>query len=76
MEQVIKNMNTLKMFQRKGFVIFHEHTGTKISGLYTNKTHTCYYIDDAKIFDYKGYHYYPKFFSGCFNPYLVRIKKD
>jgi len=70
--KVVRNMNLLKSLERQGFIEFCAQTGTKISGLYSNKTFTCYYINEAPDqFTYKGRTFGQKYFSGCFYPYLV-----
>ncbi len=71
--KTVKNMNTLKAMQKKG-VIFCNQTGSKISGLYSNKLFTCYYVDSAPlIFEYKGNIYGEKYFDGCFYPFVVEL---
>ena len=71
--RVVKNMNTLKAFEKRGLVIFCSDTGTKITGLYGGNSFTCYYIDSACNFEHKGKKYREKYFSGCFYPYLVEV---
>ena len=73
MKQVVKNMNTLKAMERKGFIKLHNQTGSKITGLYGGRSFTCYYIDEGRYsFEYKGRKYGVEFFSGCFCPYVVK----
>ena len=73
--KVVKNLNTLKAMAKMGFVEFCDQTGEKIKGLYSSKTFTCYYVDDANMsFQYKGKTYERKFFDGCFYPYVVEIE--
>ena len=71
--RIVKNMNTLKAFEKRGLVTFCRDTGTKIEGLYSSKKFTCYYIDEAKSFEHKGKKYREKYFSGCFYPYLIEV---
>ena len=71
---VVKNMNTLKAMEKLGLVKFCEQTGEKITGLYSSRGFTCYYVDEAKInFMYKGKKYTQEYFSGCFFPYVVEV---
>lgn len=74
---IVRNIATLKRFEKKGLIKLHRQTGTKITGLNGGKPFTCYYIDSAKTFEENGYKYYEEYFSGCFFPYLVyeKIKK-
>lgn len=68
----VTNMDTLKAMQRLGFIKLHPQTGTKITGLYSKKYFTCYYVDDGLYdFCYKGKKYGVTYFSGCFYPYVV-----
>ena len=70
--KVVKNANLLRSMEKQGLIMFHPQTLTKITGLYSSKKFTCYYIDEAPYrFVYKGRTYGQKFFSGCFCPYLV-----
>ena len=72
--QVIQNLNTLKAMARAGHINLHNQTGSKIQGLYSTKTFTCYYVDEGKgKFEYKGKTYGVKYFDGCFCPYVVQI---
>lgn len=70
--KIVENLNTLKAMERKGLITFHNQTGTKIQGLYSDQKFTCYYIADGlSNFDYKGKKYSTRYFSGCFCPYVV-----
>lgn len=73
--EVVKNIRTINMFAKMGLLNPCDQTGTKIKGLYGGKSFTCTYIWDVpKPFEYKGFMYREKYFSGCFYPYLVRTK--
>ena len=72
--RIVKNLNTLKAMANRGLIEFHEHTGTKINGLYGGNSFTCYYVWDGKSnFQYKGQNYGIKYFDGCFCPYVVKL---
>lgn len=72
--KIVKNLNTLKAMQRLGFIKFHHQTGEQITGLYSSKKFTCYYVDDGKyFFTYKGKKYGTTYISGCFCPYVVEL---
>lgn len=73
--KLVCNMNTLKMLERNGFITLHPHTGYKIRGLYSNKTFTCYYIDEYKsrIFKFRGKEYTVEYVDGCFYPYVFEL---
>ena len=74
MTTLVKNLNTLKAMERKGLIKLHPQTGTKITGLYSSKYFTCYYVDEGiSNFEYKGAKYQTKYFSGCFFPYVVKV---
>jgi hypothetical protein len=74
--QVVRNVKTLKAMAEKGLIKLLPETGTKIKGLYSNKTFPCVYVDDYGDgvhggFEYKGVKYRLKYFSGCFYPYVA-----
>lgn len=70
----VRNINTLRAMERRGFIKLHNQTGSKITGLYSKNTFTCYYIDEGlSFFDYNGKKYGVRFFSGCFCPYVVEL---
>jgi hypothetical protein len=71
--EVVHDIRLLKAMQKQGLIKFHHQTGTKITGLYGGKPFVCTYIDEAPVrFEFKGQIYGYKYFSGCFNPYIVR----
>lgn len=73
--EVVKNINLLKTFQKKGFITFHLQTGTKITGLYSSEEFICCYVDDGKYkFEHRNKKYGIKYFNGCFCPYVVEYK--
>lgn len=76
--KTVKNLNTLKAMQKRGLIKFCDQTGEKITGLYTNKLFTCYYIDEATnpYFTYKDKEYKEQYFDGCFMPFVVEIIKN
>jgi hypothetical protein len=77
--EVVKNMNTLKAMKDLEFIKFHEQTGTKITGLYSDEEFTCYYIDEEgknaplRRFKYNENDYEIKYIDGCFCPYVFKI---
>lgn len=72
--EIVKNMNTLKAMAKKGLIELHAQTGSKIQGLYSRNSFTCYYVWDGKYkFEFKGQNYGIKYFDGCFCPYVVRL---
>ena len=69
--KAVTNIKSLRKMEAIGFITLHPQTGTKITGLYSNKKFTCYYIDDGKPeFEYNGKKYAVKYVSGCFCPYV------
>ena len=73
MYEIVKNMNILKAMERQGFITLHEQTGTRITGLYSKRKFTCYYIDEGNhTFEYKGDIYHTKYIDGCFCPYVFK----
>jgi hypothetical protein len=82
--QTVKNLNTLKAMERLGHIKLHPQTGSKITGLYSSKKFTCYYVDDgASSFDYKGKKYgvksfynYHSIFDGGFAPYVIKLQNS
>ena len=74
-QEIVKDMRILNPLIKKGLVIPCTQTGTKITGLYSEKSFTCCYVDDVpKRFEHNGYSYYREYLSGCFYPYVVRTK--
>lgn len=72
--KIVRNMNMLKSMQKKGFIELHHQTGRKITGLYSNKEFTCYYVDAGMLFfKYNGKKYTTKYFDGCLFPYIVEV---
>lgn len=71
--KVVKNARLLKNMEAKGLITFAPQTLSKIQGLYSSRTFTCYYIDDAPLskFTYNKRTFGRMYFSGCFFPYLV-----
>lgn len=73
--QVVRNISLLKKFKKLGFVEFHQQTGKKITGLYSDEQFTCTYVWNGKYsFEYDNEKYGIKYFSGCFMPYVVCYK--
>jgi hypothetical protein len=73
--KIVKNLNTLKDMERKGFIGLHPDTGMKVKALYSNKKFTCYYVEDGLLdFTYKNKRYLTKYVSGCFCPYVFEIE--
>lgn len=72
--QTVRNMNTLKAMAKAGFIELHKQTGTKIKGLYSPNSFTCYYVYEGHFnFWYKGEAYGVRYFDGCFYPYVVKL---
>lgn len=73
--KIVKNMNTLKAMRKRGLISFCNDTGKKITGLYSNNKHTCYYVDDSASgfnqFEYNNKQYKLEYLSGCFYPYII-----
>jgi hypothetical protein len=71
--KIVKDLDMLQdMRQHK--VVFHEHTGTLITGLNSDVPFMCYYVLDAPFkFEYKGKMYAEMYFDGCFYPYIVEL---
>ena len=75
--KIVRNMNLLNSLEKKGIIKFCNQPGSKISGLYSSKLFTCYYIDEAPFsFQYKGRTFGQQYFSGCFYPYLVEYLSE
>lgn len=73
--EVIKNINRLKLMEKRGLIKFCNQTGTKIKALYSDESFICTYIDEAPfLFEFEGEMYGQKYFSGCFYPYVVKYK--
>lgn len=72
---VVQNINLLRKMRDAGHIRFHAHTGTLISGLYSDDRFMCYYVDDSKYSTWEigGKKYQLKYFSGCFCPYVVAL---
>ena len=74
--EIVKNMNMLKAMERAGHIVFHNQTGTLITGLYDTKKFKCYYINDGETtFKYKNKTYRTQYMSGCFYPYVIELNK-
>jgi len=70
--KIVRDMRILKALQKRGFVKFCTDTGTKINSLYTNISHTCYYVYEAKLhFKYNNKNYGEMYIDGCFFPFVV-----
>jgi len=79
MTKVVNDMRILKGMEKAGLIKLDGQTGTKITGLYSDKKFTCCYIDCAvgnSIFEYKGKKYQVKFVSGCFCPYVFEYEEN
>lgn len=77
--EIVRNISLLKQMKRANLIKFHPQTGTKITGLYSKDKFTCCYIDDRCEgvpfeFQFMGDKYQVKYFSGCFYPYVVKVK--
>jgi hypothetical protein len=67
----------LKKMAKKGLITLHNQTGTKITGLYGGKAFTCTYVDEGKhSFQFGAWNeiYVTKYVSGCFCPYVFRVR--
>lgn len=72
--ELVKNLNTLKALERKGFITLHSHTGQKV--WWNGVCFKTYYIDDytSRTFDYNKKKFECKYLDGCFFPYVFEIK--
>jgi hypothetical protein len=71
---IVSNYAILQKFANMGVLELHEDTGKKIKNLYSNLKFTCFYIKDAQTFEINGIYFRAKYFSGCFCPYLIKVK--
>jgi hypothetical protein len=78
----VQDMRTLKALERRGLIVFHSQTGSKITGLYSHDKFTCYYIDgigpnaeSSYDFVYNNRRFKIEYVSGCFCPYVKEIEK-
>lgn len=75
--KIVEDKLLLKKLKKLGIIKFDSQTLTKITGLYSSKKFTCFYIDDAPIkFEFEGRIFGRKYFDGCFKPYLVEYFKN
>ena len=62
---------------KNGLILLHKDTGKKVRH-WSGQMVTAYYVDDVcegvkKPFEFRGRKYTLKYFSGCFNPFVVDI---
>ena len=74
---VVPNISTLRAMAKAGLIKLHNDTGQKV-GHWTGSTITAFYVDGVckgvqEPFEFKGRKYKLKYFSGCFNPFVVDI---